>query len=353
MTITESAIVENKAGSNAGGIDNSDSALTIINSAINDNEVLPDGNNGGGIDTEDGDPMLMIVNSSVNGNACPSNGGGVYISGADATIEIVDTDISGNEAGVNGGGIRAGGANTMTITGSTISDNDADRRGGGMEVTADELFLENVTISGNRATESGGGFYVASDSILNIAFGTIADNTAEGVDNGGGAGAGGGIFNDDGAVILINTILADNICPVSDPDCFGTITSGGFNLIEMISANCAIAGDATGNVTGEDPLLVPLNSNGGPTRTHALQADSPAIDAAGVCLPTDQRGEPRPQDGDNDNDDACDIGAFERSADTPPLAPPVACCGAADPLSTPLLGIGLLSLKVARRRRAG
>jgi hypothetical protein len=58
-----------------------------------------------------------------------------------------------------------------------------------------------------------------------------------------------------------------------------------------------------------DPRLGALAVNGGPTRTHALLAGSPAIDAAGgdPC-PTDrdQRNTERPQGG------ACDVGAFER-----------------------------------------
>jgi hypothetical protein len=62
-----------------------------------------------------------------------------------------------------------------------------------------------------------------------------------------------------------------------------------------------------------DPKLGPLQSNGGPTQTHALLPGSPAIDAGnpggcrdklGALLITDQRGFPRPAVG-------CDIGAYE------------------------------------------
>jgi hypothetical protein len=58
--------------------------------------------------------------------------------------------------------------------------------------------------------------------------------------------------------------------------------------------------------------IAPLNSNGGPTQTHALLAGSPAIDqilygvnGCGTTITTDQRGVTRPQ-GAN-----CDIGAYE------------------------------------------
>jgi hypothetical protein len=69
-------------------------------------------------------------------------------------------------------------------------------------------------------------------------------------------------------------------------------------------------------------MLGPLASNGGKTKTHALLAGSPAIDAAnpaapgsgGTSCPTkDQRGIGRPKDGNGDTVSRCDMGAFELS----------------------------------------
>jgi hypothetical protein len=93
------------------------------------------------------------------------------------------------------------------------------------------------------------------------------------------------------------------------------LTSTGFNLDS----------DGTCNLTqltvlpNTDPSLGPLVDNGGPTETHALLDGSPAIDSGaqnctdviGAPLVTDQRGEPRPVDGNGDGRTACDIGAFE------------------------------------------
>ena len=57
-------------------------------------------------------------------------------------------------------------------------------------------------------------------------------------------------------------------------------------------------------------ILRPLADNGGPTRTHALVNNSPAIDAANAACPaTDQRGAER--------DSQCDIGSFEFGAIVP------------------------------------
>ena len=70
--------------------------------------------------------------------------------------------------------------------------------------------------------------------------------------------------------------------------------------------------DAGGTILGLDPLLGPLANNGGPTQTHALIAESPAINAGppGATFPGnnfDQRGEGFPRVSNN----RVDIGAYE------------------------------------------
>ena len=108
---------------------------------------------------------------------------------------------------------------------------------------------------------------------------------------------------------LKNSLLSGGDAPTG-PDCAGTLTSYGYNLIED-TTGCTIDGDETGNIYGEDPLLGPLADNGGYTLTHALLRGSPAIDTAsandvdGNLVVVDQRGITRPQGLAND------IGAFE------------------------------------------
>ena len=57
-----------------------------------------------------------------------------------------------------------------------------------------------------------------------------------------------------------------------------------------------------------------MQNNGGPTWTHSLGWNSPAIDSGDndKCQSSDQRGVPRPQDGDNDSVSVCDIGSYEK-----------------------------------------
>jgi hypothetical protein len=103
-------------------------------------------------------------------------------------------------------------------------------------------------------------------------------------------------------------------------DFSGVLISEGYNLIQNTNG-CTITGkNRTGDIYGADPLLGPLQDNGGPTWTHALLPGSPAIDAGSSGgLNTDQRGAPRPYDvpGIPNAADGSDIGAFEYQGDVP------------------------------------
>jgi hypothetical protein len=124
---------------------------------------------------------------------------------------------------------------------------------------------------------------------------------------------------------LFNTILASNIHVIENDfgrfavndDCKGTLDQLSYSLLTT-TTGCDFTPDSS--ITGENPKLEVLADNGGLTQTHALKADSPAIDAGdpegckdheGEDLTSDQRGEPRPFDGDQDGTAVCDIGAYE------------------------------------------
>jgi hypothetical protein len=149
----------------------------------------------------------------------------------------------------------------------------------------------------------GGGLYHKSGTVT-LSNVTITGNTA---------GTGGGLHKELGALIsLRNTIIAGNSA-ADGPDCFNTLTSQDYNLIGD-TTDCNLTGPTANTLTGRDPMLGPLQDNGGWTETHALLAGSPAIGAGNPAIPgsvgfpcetTDQRGVGRPQGL------VCDIGAFE------------------------------------------
>ena len=161
-------------------------------------------------------------------------------------------------------------------------------------------FIVASTISGNSAEVNGGG--VLSRVTVDIVNSTITGNTAQteggGVSYFGPRAAAGGR---DG-IILSNTIIAGNSALVSQ-ECSGLIRSLGHNL----SGDDTCKLNQPTDLSTTNPLLGPLQNNGGPTDTHALLPGSPAIDAGddATCPDADQRGIFRPQGL------ACDMGAVE------------------------------------------
>jgi uncharacterized repeat protein (TIGR01451 family) len=249
--------------------------------------------NGGGVyNTGFTLTKLTLDQSVVMSNTTTGSGGGILNEGVGATADIKDTRISGNTATVGGGGIFNNG--TMTVQRSVVDHNQAGS-GAGVDHFGGTLSLTNDTLSSNIASDNGGGLYNrGSATLTNV---TLSANSAS------GANTGGNIFNDEAQLSVRNTIVAYSDL---DGNCFnsaGFLNSLGHNLD---SANTCGFG-AVGDLINTDPLLGPLQDNGGATWTHALLTGSPAIDAGdnSACPATDQRGVPRPQGA------VCDIGSYE------------------------------------------
>jgi hypothetical protein len=323
---------------------------------------------GGGIFINAGS-SLSLFNCIVSENesdifgAGISNAGFLQIFNSTVTDNRITGDTSGGGVTASGGGIFNFSSGTVEIDRSTISANQA-TRGAGID-NQGHLEITNSTISGNMAFGGGGGIRNTSTATVSgsgtafIAFSTITNNVANlgAPDEAANRKTGGGILNF-GTVSIGNTILADNTDnrfssnDLFSPDCFsrtdvfnGTFTSFRGNLVGVVNTNCnvmdTIFGDTLFDLVGTagnplDPRFEldftgkpRLFDNGGPTETHALRSDSPAVDqGTGVtsasffdCPATDQRGFARPVDGNGDGKAACDIGAFEFGA-----IPPVSSC---------------------------
>jgi len=234
----------------------------------------------------------------VSTNFGPAGNGGGIFNGNNGNLALSLCTLSGNTAfdlvtyrsGGNGGGVFNGSNSTATISACTLSGN----------------------VCGN-----GGGIF--NTGLLSVVSSTVVNNSAY-------YGEGGGIYSSfhpfNGGYTnssLGNSLIANN----SPYDISRYFASEGHNLIGVKgyslsglrsnSCNCDLVGTITNRI---DPLLGPLQDNGGPVFTHSLLTGSPAIDAGiSTGLPFDTRGQPRtidhPAVTNAFGGDGTDIGALE------------------------------------------
>jgi hypothetical protein len=333
LTLRNMVITNNSATADGGGVSMENTmdtpwTLTVDHCTISDNHA---GDAGGGIET-DGSGKDIVTFSTITGNTCVNQGAGIWldaIGNDSAILTVMDSTVSSNTA-INGptGGIGNAGNNTfvaadgavtqgaVSILESTVNNNFCGGSGGGFgdQNGLGTLIVRNSTFVGNTATLNGGGIQENGVSTT-INDSTITGNTA--------LGMGGGLDITSLSFILNNTIVAGNFAngggmnfQGAAPDVLGAVTSGQGNFIGIGDANLTGITNGTGGnhigtvTTPLDPLLGPLQNNGGPTRTEAPLPGSPVL-ATGVVgvIPTgtktDQRGFRRTING------TVDIGAVE------------------------------------------
>ena len=217
-----------------------------------------------------------------------------------------------------GGGLYNADGGTAIIQDTTFSGNHAESDGGAI-LNLGETKTTNTTISGNSANRSGGGIYTDSDRTVLLTNVTLTNNRADA--DGDFIGRGGGVSVVD-FLAMHNTIVADNYrgAGTTGDEIEGAASAdSSHNLVGTLSTFLDAGGlsPSNGNLyIGGDIHLGPLADNGGPTRTHALLASSPALDAGSnakatdVNLLTDQRGEARFRNGGS-GAELVDIGAYE------------------------------------------
>jgi hypothetical protein len=333
-TINASDILSNTAGISGGGLyivggSNITATLVVSISLVSFNHAVQDA--GGIRSTRFSGSTNNVIQVNVLGSEVSHNiatgypgGGGLVINYTE--MLMADSDVSSNRAETNnvyiGGGVVSAFSNIVILR-STIRDNLVSSAGGsfpagggGIFTTDGTMMIVNSTIGGNQATGlASGGALMAnnhfgnSPSVVTLINSTISDNSST-----ISAGAVQALDSGSGQPLVINfsnTIVSNNSAPDS-PNCLAspaaTITSTGNNLEDLNTCNF----DQPTDKINTNPLLGPLQDNGGPTWTYALLDGSPAIDAAdfGVCAAppvngVDQRGVARPFGL------SCDIGAFE------------------------------------------
>lgn len=229
-------------------------------------------------------PSLTVTVSGLtitSGN--PPYGDGAGIFNDHATLTVNNSTISGNSAYGEGGGIYNAGFNgsaTLTVNNSTFSGNSAfgggaifnDGQPGGTAM----LVISNSTVSGNSSIY-GGGIYNSGaygSATLTINNSTLSGNSVAFYGYGGGINN--EAFNGSATVTIGHTILKTGASGANITTDSGTVTSLGYNLSNDNGGGFLTA---TSDQINTDPMLGPLQDNGGPTLTHELLSGSPAIDA--------------------------------------------------------------------------
>ena len=255
LTLSNSILSGNTVIGSGGGISNY-GTLTLSNSTVSGNSIL--GGSAGGIDNSG---TLTLSNSTVSGNS----GVGIVNAG---TLTLSNSTVSDNSSG----GI--GNWGTLTVSNSTLSGNSWL---GGI-FNEGTLTVSNTTLSGNYANSPGGGIYTRTTRPVTLTNVTLTANRAQ---------TGGGLYVFGGSIapLLHNTLIAGNFrgaTGTTRDDVSGALNPGGdYNLIGDGTGMTGISHGVNGNLVGSaaapiDPLLGPLQDNGGPTQTMALRPGSPA-----------------------------------------------------------------------------
>ncbi len=303
-----------------GGIYNKYGYLRLYNSIVSGNSATFGGGiyNGG---------SLGLNNSIVSNNTAGPNyttdwftvggGGGIYNIG---DLILYDSKVSNNVANYSdgGGGIYNARLNydvgKLTLNNSMISDN----FNGGIYnntriygIPEPVMSIYNCTVSGNYS----GGIISKGDEKWILTNSTVSGNDGPGISVDDGewiltnctitGNDGSGIYRHDyyATFTLNNTIVAKNY-GYTYPDIYSFLRDSHNNLIGIGSGLTGISHNVDGNLVGTgtnpiNPLLGPLQNNGGSTWTHSLPFGSPAVDAGdntkaldpwGNTLLWDQRG---------------------------------------------------------------
>lgn len=372
VTIEGLTIKSGFAEESGVGIFNDGATLTLNNCAVANNfGSFSGGVSGGGIYNSGVGATLTIVNSTIAGNILPvgnqfngsGNGAGIYNNG---TLVIDSSTVTGNHFyvfnqpgpmfGGDGGGIYSAGG-TVTISNSTISSNSANRSDGGI-FNGGTLEITNSTLSGNRSLYSGGA--IGNTGTATISHSTLSGNSAYykwfgvggGIANGGTLeihnstlsgnrvdGGGGAVSNSGGATTITSSTLTDNFSIHTEAVGGGglrnidggtlqignTIINSGSsdanfnNTAAVISQGYNLCSDDGGGfLTGPgdqmdtEPMLGPLQDNGGSTFTHALLTGSPALNAGDPNFTPPPLFDQRGPGYDRVVGGRLDVGSFER-----------------------------------------
>ncbi len=273
---------------------------------------------------------LRLENLTIRGGEA-FDGGAIFNAG---TVILKNVNIIGNEAFNQGGGIFNARGAVLDVFSSSINNNVAGSRGGGVNNVGSTSYL-NTTVSSNFAVSRGGGLFnegAATSSLINV---TIARNAA--------ASRGAGLASEASRTATLgNTIIEGNTTDARVPgsgatinrDLMGMVTSLGNNFIQVLdrrSTTATTAGLLTTDTFGRDatPLktftanLTYAQGNGVgirpliPGRAAVDGGSNSVYPSSNLLTQKDAVGNPRLIEGNADGIITIDAGAAERLVNTP------------------------------------
>ncbi len=276
-----------------------------------------------------GSGAIVLEDCVLTGNTAAGPGGAVFAQDVGGYLDVVSTTFSGNHAGVYGGALAVWNVEEVTLRDSTFSGNDA-WTAGAVSAGIGRFFAVNSTFSGNSASVGTGGIALVAGVEGGLGQCTITDNSSD-VSVAGGVS----LYNLVGEFAIAGSIVQGNRSVASGDD-GGVVVPWDIHSTTEASQFPLLVRSLVGTLSGpfafdpeygsenqlgvDDARLGPLDDNGGPTETHALLADSPAIDQGipapfldALDLEFDQRGPGFPRVVGA----AVDVGAFERALDPP------------------------------------
>jgi hypothetical protein len=193
LTINNCMFTNNHAGDTGGGFDTDGTGTVVVNNSVFTGNT--DVNQGAGIYIDTiavgatfPGASMTLTGSTVSDNQATNTGvtasGGGISNAGNGTMTIVNSTIEGNFSGGSGGGFSdENNVGTLVVMNSFFLDNSAVADGGGIQEGGPSTTITNTAIQGNTASGTGGGLFLNGTNV-SIQSSTISSNTAVG--GGGG-----------------------------------------------------------------------------------------------------------------------------------------------------------------------
>jgi CSLREA domain-containing protein len=236
--------------------------------------------------------VRLVANDALGLGSAISSRTGALTAADDRPVRLIDSVVEHNT-----GGRGALFLHEALLLRSGLLDNLSTEQGSEFQ----RVELVDSTVSGNDAS-SWGAFFAQRAAVDSS---TIHNNTVD--------FAPAGVFLLDRSGFR-NSIITGNLVSGTPNNCSSNslgIWSGGHNISDTAVSDCELDDPTDRNSISAG--LGALAANGGLARSHLPLAGSPAVDTGDplACPAVDQRGFPRPFDGDGDLTVVCDVGAVE------------------------------------------